>query len=99
MLDLDASSYIPTPPPTQSQVMDDSEPEIFAVVEKRPELIGGSAKLTTDARNICDRLARLDGVSQVETSVTTGILLVHFDSARIDSDTILDALPFDPPAT
>lgn len=44
-LDLDAAIDLPPPPPEEEE-----EPEVFIVVEKQPELVGGLAKLQRSIR-------------------------------------------------
>lgn len=56
-LDLDAALDLPPPPPPEEE---EEEPEIFLVVEKQPELIGGLAKLQKSIKY--PELARKAGI-------------------------------------
>jgi periplasmic protein TonB len=58
-LDLDGPLDLPPPPPPSDDVEED-EPEIFVVVERMPELIGGLAEL--QRKIVYPEIARLAGI-------------------------------------
>jgi periplasmic protein TonB len=58
-LDLDGPLDLPPPPPP-SDTVEEEEPEIFVVVERMPELIGGLAEL--QRRIVYPEIARLAGI-------------------------------------
>ena len=78
-LDLDASldleeslASVPPPPPVVEEVAEDTEPEVFVVVEERPEMIGGVAELARSVKypNIA-RQAGIEGMVVVKVVVTS----------------------------
>ncbi len=104
-LDLDAIVELPPPPaPAVEEVEEEMEPEIFVVVEKMPEIIGGVAKIYENL--IYPEIARQAGVEGlvviqvvVEPDGTpSGTMVARSASAVLDNAAIaaVKALRFVP---
>lgn len=70
-LDLDAPMLAAAPPPPVEEVVEESEPEVFVVVEERPEMIGGVAELSRAVKYpTIARQAGIEGMVVVKVVVT-----------------------------